>query len=255
MSVAKTGGGEGKNGRPAIDGGQEVRRNLLSLGENGGGTRNRGDTASKKIQNLSAEALVSLAGQMIAAIGTGETNPYGFSKTQTDAIATDKTALVAANGAVAKAAYHAAVQDRDAKAGATTHAVADLARTAYANAAVTSTMIAALGLQPRASRGTKVVPTTPIHLTGTPMPNGDIRLAWNCYGNAASVNFIVEAQTGAGEWAFVQDTTVAKITLWGYAPGVAVSFRVSASKNKVVSATVSPSSVAAPAASGRRGRS
>lgn len=66
-------------------------------------------------------------------------------------------------------------------------------------------------------------------------------LSWERNGNPYSVQFVIEAKVGTGEWEIAAMTTKAKITLENYVPGQEASFRVYAQKNELES---SPSNVA-----------
>ncbi len=194
--------------------------------------------ASNNLQKLTPDELLALANQMKTTIGPGPLNLYGVSAGQIAALASGDTDLgTSITGVVsAKAAYHSAVQNRDTKQGVCLGAIVSIAKSIYANPAVTPAMISALGLQPHSTTRTKVTPSTPTELTATPSPDGNVLLKWNRNGNPSSVNFLIESQTGTGAWTFVQDTGKARVTLGGYVPGVAVSFRVVASKNGLMSA-------------------
>lgn len=196
-----------------------------------------------EIQSLSPDALVHLADRMIVAIDAATPAAYGITTGQVGFLGAQRDALETANQAAtnAKAAARAAIQDRDAKGASCTTVVATIANIVYANPAVTPAMIADLGLSPRSTTRTRVVPVTPLRLTAIPQPTGAILVEWDRNGNPSGVNFVVEAQVGGGDWRFVQDTTATRLLLSGYAPGMPVSFRVSASKNKTTS---DPSSVA-----------
>ncbi len=200
--------------------------------------------AKNDVQRLSPIDLVLLAGQVQAGIGDGEANAYGVSKAAVDGLAAATEKLEAANQAVvaAKAAYHAAVAEREAERVVCSESVAGIARTAFANPAVTPAMVLDLGLSPHSTSRTKVIPKAPSMLTATPAANGNVRLAWARSGNAKAVNFIIEARDAAGAWRFVAVTTCASATVEGFAPGMATWFRVTASKNGLTSA---PSPVAA----------
>lgn len=111
----------------------------------------------------------------------------------------------------------------------------------YAAPTVTDTDIASLGLAPRSSTRSAVVPQQPLGLVATPNPAGTVFLSWERNGNPYSVQFVIEAKVGTGEWEIAAMTTKAKITLENYVPGQEASFRVYAQKNELES---SPSNVA-----------
>lgn len=197
---------------------------------------------SNNLQTMSPADLLNLATQMKTTIGPGPLTTYGVSTAQIAALATGDTDLAAAITAVvaAKAAYHSAIQARDAKQDECLSAMVSIAKTVYANSAVTPTMIAALGLQPHSTSRTRITPATPTELTATPSPDGTVLLKWNRNANPSGVNFLIETQTGTGDWTFLQDTGAARVQISGYTPGVSVSFRVTASKNGLMSAASLP---------------
>lgn len=77
---------------------------------------------------------------------------------------------------------------------------------------------------------TTVVPKKVLNFLATPVADGTVKLKWNRSGNAQSVIFIIEKSADAIEWEFAANSTSAKITLSGYAPGTTTYFRVVASK-------------------------
>ena len=188
---------------------------------------------SNNIQTLSPEGLVALATQVKAGIGTATPNPYGVATATVDGLGIVTTQLAAANAAVvaARAAYRAAVDAREAKRGACAISLAGIARTVYANAAVSPSMVSALGLSPRSGSRTRVTPQSPLGLVAEPSANGTVRLRWARGGNPEGVVFLVEAQGPDGAWRIEEGTTRAALTLDGFAPGEPAAFRVVATKN------------------------
>ena len=162
-----------------------------------------------------------------------------------DNLQTKITAAIAA-----KAAYHQAVRDQETARVACASAIAAAGRAVFSDVSLAPGLIAALGFKPHATDRTKIVPVTPIELTATPTSNGDLVLKWNRFTNAVAVNFIVESRVPGGNWRFIQDTTKVKTSLSGFPQGQVVEFRVSASKNGIVSepsTTVTAYPLAAPA--------
>ena len=197
--------------------------------------------AENAISHLSSLALVAFN----RVLTTNLTPAFGVPQAQQDALSTRNGLLESLNADVeiARALYRQTVADRENARKGAADAAAQVARTVYANPAVTPGMIVGLGLQPRSTARTRVVPVTPLKLTATPQNTGAVLLEWDRNGNAPGVNFLVEAKLGAGEWALAQDTTATRILLTGFAAGAPVVFRVSASKNKTTSepsADVSP---------------
>lgn len=205
------------------------------------------------LTSLTPTQAAALGAQIIAATGGTAPNPYSIPAATLNALSgLDQDTLNAATDVDAKkAALRASMQERDALLRSLVESLAEIARSVYANPAVTPAMVAALGLQPRSTARVRIVPKTPTDLLATVTENGAIALKWNRFGNAKGVNFVVEAKVGTGDWAFVGSTTACRLALEGYATGAAVGFRVSASNGGTVSApsaaaTVFPSSSSAP---------
>ena len=192
---------------------------------------------ANKYNNYNPAQTLELADSISSTIPPLTPNPYGTSSAQMTALTTAKTALAAdiTATAAARAAYRAAVEQRDSSQAATTSAIASIAATIFGNPLVTPTMIAATGLVPRSTSRAKVVPTTPINLVANPQPNGQVNLKWGRNGNKMGVVFRVEAKSASGIWMMVTEATGCKVTLTGYTPGIPVYFRVTASKNGIVS--------------------
>ena len=185
-------------------------------------------------QFLSPENAVLLANQIHSVIGPEQPSDFGVSASQMTALVGAAGGLNAKNAAVvaAKAAYHAAVEARDAGDAVCKEAIASVAATVYATKTVTPNMVRAIGLQPRATTRTKIVPTMPTGVVAKIQEDRNVRLSWKRGANAAGVIFRIEAQASPdGEWAFAGETTATKIALAGYLPGEATSFRVVAAKN------------------------
>ena len=204
--------------------------------------------ASNRIQGLNPLQLEALSAQILNAVGDAAAT-YGLSAAQVTALTGTSETLGIANVGVdnARSLYRGAVQARDAAAKATAAAVASVARSIYAKPGMTDALIASAGLAPRSSSKGRIVPSTPVGLVALPQANGDVVLAWSREGNPEGVVFAVEAKVGAGEWAFVANTTRVRLTLEAYATGETTQFRVSASKNETVSAPSAAATIYAPA--------
>ena len=187
------------------------------------------------LQHLPAEDLAALARRMVAGIGPHPANPYGVA---TGALGQAALRLAEANRAVdaARDAYRAAVQARLTSAEACADEAARVANAVYANPAVTPAMVAAIGLSPRAESRTRITPRTPTRLVAEALPSGRVRLQWERAGNLPGVVFRVERLVPGGVWTIVDETTAARITLAGYAPGSPVAFRIVAAKSGRVAA-------------------
>jgi len=105
----------------------------------------------------------------------------------------------------------------------------------YNNPAVTSEMIAAAGYAVHDDSGTPITPNQPLDLLANPFADGSVNLKWKRNGNPQGVTFLVEARTETGDFEFVTSTGKAKVTVNGFAPGVGMWFRVTASKNDLTS--------------------
>ena len=190
------------------------------------------------ISNLSPLALAAFNQNMVYHLSAAYAVPAD-QKTELEA-ATENLGLNNTEVDSARVAYRKAVADRENARKRAADAAAQVARTVYANPAVSPGMIQGLGLQPRSTSRAKVVPVSPLRLTATPQNTGAVLLEWDRNGNAPGVNFLVEAKLGAGEWTLAQDTTATRILLTGFAAGAPVAFRVSASKNKTTSEPTAP---------------
>lgn len=189
--------------------------------------------AENSIANLSPAALVALNVRIQLAI----TSAFGVPSAQVTNLNATTVALSALNIDVdsAKAAYRAAVQNRDDGRKAAAAAAAQIARTVYANPTVTSGMISDLGLSPRSSGRARIVPQAPTALNAKLLPTGEIALSWTS-NNPYGVIYRVESRVGSGPWTFQTDATAKKATLVGVDAGISTAFRVSASRSGRVSA-------------------
>ena len=185
-----------------------------------------------KIYKRTPADLVALATQMKTTLGSGSSNPYGIDPNAVSYLGQATTALATSNVDVTakKAAYHGAVDNRLTAQGNVEGVVAEIARQVYANPAVSSTMIVALGLTPRSDSRAKIVPQTPTEVTASVRPNESILVRFKRNGNPQGVVFQIEAMVD-GVWESAAITTAAKVELAGFSVGTAVAFRVVAQKN------------------------
>jgi len=176
-------------------------------------------------------------------------NDYGVSTTQLNAVHTGGTTLNTDLTAVtnAKAQYHATVQAKDAEQKVLVNSIAALAKTVYANPAVTDAMIAALGLAPRKSPS-KNTPVQPLSLTATPNADGTVKLKWNRNGNASTIIFVIETSADGSHWDLVKATNRTSYTAFGFDPGVLAWFRVTATTSTASSAPSTAVAIYGPAA-------
>ena len=174
-----------------------------------------------------------MATRIVTACGPGPTNTYGIIQADLTQLAANATALTNAGNAVedALSTYHAAVATRNNQLRVTRYILGNVARQVYANSALTPAKIETLGLSPRSKARAKVVPQTPDQLKAVPQANGKVTLVWERAGNPQGVMFVVEAQTGTGDWEPVANTSASRITMRGLLPNVPVQFRVYALKN------------------------
>jgi len=134
-----------------------------------------------------------------------------------------------------RAAWLAAVDDKDADRENLMNTISVIANVVYNNPAVTPGMISALGLTPRATTRTVYEPKVPQNLQSFPSVNGDVKLTWSKGENTYGAVYIIESRTETEDWVQVYSTTKQKATLTGYTPGNTVWFRVRACRNDAVS--------------------
>ena len=187
------------------------------------------------LYKLSFLEAVSFANAMLSVTGKESPNPFSIPAGQLTDLFNDSVSLSAANADVdsARMAYHSAISAREAAHRSCLGAISTVARTAYANPSLTPSQIDSLGLKPRATTRTKIVPKAPRDLVAVPTIAGNVDLKWDRNGNVngSGVVFIVESQVGTGAWTFVTETSKSKLTVLNYAVGEQASFRVIASKN------------------------
>lgn len=156
--------------------------------------------------------------------------------------ATDITQLVAA-----RAAALAATQARDASRRAASEVLSRLAASLYANPNVSDAMLADAGFAPRDKKRTRQKPHQPTNLLAKPDIHGNVALTWEPSGNSYGVTYVIEWRREDSEsWSFLGTTTRKRARFRGFAPGVPAWFRVTASRNTVVSAPCYPASIYSP---------
>jgi hypothetical protein len=192
--------------------------------------------ASSDWNNLNDSQLATLAAQMSSVLITGFAS-YGVTTGQATALKEDKDDFQdgLSDVAAAKAALASAVQTKDAERTTLLSNISLLANIIYNNPSVTPSMIAALGLAPRATTRTMHQPKVPQNLIAFPYASGDVTLKWSKGENVYGAVYIIEAKTETGDWEQVYSTTKQKATLSGYTPGVATWFRVRSARNNAIS--------------------
>ena len=105
----------------------------------------------------------------------------------------------------------------------------------YANPAVPSNLIAALGLPVHEGGRTPVVPVPPADLVAVGESNGDNGLKWKRNGNAGSVVFLLEESLDGAVWSLFGMTKKTKFTHTDQVPGTTKYYRVRGSANGIIS--------------------
>lgn len=163
---------------------------------------------------------------------------FGLSATEATAMsdASDLYATTLLDFQAAQAALDAAKAARDTQREAMLDTFCAYLKIMYATPSVTDESIASLTLAIRDETRTPVVPTTPVDLLATPFADGTVTVSWKRNGNPYGVVFTVEtAEADATHWTVLGNTTKARETYSGFVPGVPRWFRVTASKNGIVS--------------------
>lgn len=102
----------------------------------------------------------------------------------------------------------------------------------YATPSVSSSEIMTLGLEPRSTTRTPLVPTTPQDPLATPFANGTVKITWNRGDNKYGVVYEIEcSDADESNWAVCATTTKQSVNLSGFDPGVPKWFRIRATKN------------------------
>jgi type 1 fimbria pilin len=169
---------------------------------------------------------------------------FGITPAQSAAVRAALTAfsnaLVAANNA--KGAANVAVADKDAKRRALEDLLRPLVQQIQVNPAVTDAARVSAGIPIRDTTRTFTNPVPPVNLVAVADPAGSNNLKWDSGGNAAGVQYVVEAKTGNGsDFVLVDVTSARTFKHTGQAPGVRVEYRVRARRG---AATSGPSNTA-----------
>lgn len=103
----------------------------------------------------------------------------------------------------------------------------------YATPTVSPSTITTLGLSPRSTRKTEILPSTPKDLIATPFANGTAKVKWQRGANQYGVIYQLESRTlETGEWTLLASTTKTSAVVNGMTPGRARLFRVRALKTR-----------------------
>ena len=103
----------------------------------------------------------------------------------------------------------------------------------YATPSVSPSEIMTLGLEPRATTRTPIVPSTPQTPLATPFADGTVKITWSRGDNKYGVVYEIEcSDADESNWAVCGTTTKQAITLSGFDPGVPKWFRIRATKNE-----------------------
>lgn len=148
----------------------------------------------------------------------------------------------------AKAAYQAALEARDA-ARQTLLDNISLVNSDIYNGNTLPSLIAAAGLEPRATTRATLSPQMPLNLLATPDAMGGVVLAWKRNGNPGSATFVVETSNDNENWTLVSTTSKTRFSTFGFTPGHTAYFRVYAQKNGLTSQPSATAAIYLPAPS------
>lgn len=187
-------------------------------------------------RSMNASQLITLAGQVTAAVGPIPTI-YGTTAGVVTAITSQTELLLEAETVyeAQKVALTAAKEDRDTQQAALVSQVAALARTIYAKQGLTNAQIAATGLAVHDSVPSPSGVSTPSDFNAVPSADGQCKMKWNRNGNGAGTTFIIQSSADGEAWATIFTTTKASSTLGYFAPGEIRYFRVLAQRGGEVS--------------------
>lgn len=138
-----------------------------------------------------------------------------------------------------KAAYHAAIEARNAATHTLLENISIVANDIY-EGNTTPSLISAAGLEPRATVRQKGSPEMPMDLLANPNTFGGVALKWSRNGNPKGTTFVIETSVDNANWSLVSTTTKTRFTAWGFEPGNTAYFRVYAQKNGFTSQPSSP---------------
>jgi len=166
----------------------------------------------------------------------------------TTLLTTYNTALGSLNNA--KKAQNTATQTKKAAQKALVAAERALIRRVQAAPGATTAIRAALGINKRTGQRTKTPPTQPLDLIAVAFADGTNLLKWNRKGNKATTTFQIEALYEGGKvWTTVGTTTKTKFEHLKQTPGVAVYYRVTATRADMESVPSATASVYSPQSS------
>lgn len=192
---------------------------------------------ANSFRSLSDQALNTFASQFYTVLN-GAAATYSLSPGDLSAIQAAMTGMSTAvtDQTAKEALFRAAVQTKKTNREILLDIVSMYAKKFYANTAIDNTELAAIGLSPRDTERTPVIPQTPQALVATPRVDGSVKLAWQRNGNPYGVTFVVEARAGGeGDWNSVKLTNRSSVVLQNYTPGAFVEFRVFATKGNLQS--------------------
>lgn len=96
------------------------------------------------------------------------------------------------------------------------------------NPAATPAILASMGIVPVSAGGGSV--TVPSNVGANPTAFGTCTLRWNANGNLANTQYVIEASTDGGGWAWLGNTTRKSFKDNNATPGVPKSYRVRAQR-------------------------
>lgn len=186
-----------------------------------------------QIGKLADTVLATEAGVITAQIVASPAT-YGLSLAQAtemaDAATLFQEAIVAAENA--RNAAESATFDKDEQRQALVDVMSLYLNLMYATPSVTSAEIMTLGLEPRTTNKTPLIPSIPQSVLATPFADGTVKITWSRGENKYGMIYEVEvSDADESNWTVCATTTRQSVTLSGYEPGVPKWFRVRATKN------------------------
>lgn len=153
-----------------------------------------------------------------------------------DAIAAASTNFQAtlSNALEARIAAEVATAQKDNSRKNATDLVRPYIRQWQANPAIPDSVKKALDLPPTGTRGVPTVPRKPLDFTATPNVDGSVLFEWKRNGNNNRTAYNVERLV-SNAWIPVTTTLTTRVTATGFQPGVSVTFRVVATRNRTKS--------------------
>lgn len=182
------------------------------------------------------DAQLSSAAHNAATVLNGALLAYGVTAAQANAIETGADTIDASVTDITakKASLAAAFEEKVVNRANTITALNVVAGIIYNNPGVTTAMLLEAGYSPRDTTPSTIIPFPATGLLASPFADGSVELKWARNGNPNGVIFNIEVRPEGGTWSQIATTTRAKITVNGFAPGVAKWFRVIATKNDIV---------------------